>query len=223
MATGPGKSGAADSARASQDAAFYVAVGATLTVYRPDTQAQTLIRDSETVLPEAVQYAWAHPALPLLYVAFSNRYSTKADNHHGVAVLRIDQTTGRLSPFGEPLILKNRPVNITLDPKGQYLLVAYNAPSDLTVHPLAADGAMGEVVTQQHAIDAGTYAHQVRVAPDDCAVVLPTLGNDATASKPEDPGALKVSVSKTGSSQASNQLRLTVVSASARVMWIFIR
>jgi 6-phosphogluconolactonase len=179
-------------ARVSDAAAFYVAVGATLTVYRPDTQAQTLRRDSQAVLPEAVQYAWAHPALPLLYVAFSNRYSTKADDHHGVAVLRIDQTTGRLSPFGEPLILKNRPVNVTLDPKGQYLLVAYNAPSDLTVHPLAADGAMGEAVTQHHAIDAGIYAHQVRVAPDDRTVVLPTRGNDATASKPEDAGALKV-------------------------------
>jgi len=83
----------------SQDAAFYVAVGATLTAYRPDTQAQTLIRDSEAVLPEAVQYAWRILHCPCYTLHSANRYSTKADDHHGVAVLRIDQTTGRLSPL----------------------------------------------------------------------------------------------------------------------------
>jgi 6-phosphogluconolactonase len=39
-------------------AAFYVAVGATLTVYRPDTDTQTLVRDSTITVPQAAQYAW---------------------------------------------------------------------------------------------------------------------------------------------------------------------
>jgi 6-phosphogluconolactonase len=174
-----------------RSAAFYVAVGNTLTVYRPDTAEQTLAVVSTYKAPEAVQYAWAHPSLPLLYVAYSNRYSTKKDDHHGIAVLKIERGTGRLSPFGADLPLANRPVNVTLDSTGTFLLVAYNAPSDLTVHPLSANGAVGAAIAQNGRIDAGIYAHQVRVAPDDRTVILPTRGNDATATKPEDPGAIK--------------------------------
>ncbi len=128
----------------------------------------------------------------MLYVASSNRYTAKAGNHHGVAVFSIDRATGCLSQFGVPFTLTNRPLNIPLDGTGRYLLVAYNAPSDLTVRPLAPAGTIGEAVQQREHVDAGIYAHQVRVAPDNRTVVLPTRGNDATASKPEDPGALKV-------------------------------
>jgi 6-phosphogluconolactonase (cycloisomerase 2 family) len=41
-------------------------------------------------------------------------------------------------------------------------------------------------------MDAGIYAHQVRVTPDGRHVVLVTRGNEGTAQRPEDPGALMV-------------------------------
>ena len=41
-------------------------------------------------------------------------------------------------------------------------------------------------------MDAGIYAHQVRVTPDGRHVVLVTRGNEGTPQRPEDPGALMV-------------------------------
>lgn len=40
--------------------------------------------------------------------------------------------------------------------------------------------------------DGGIYGHQILASPDNNTVILVCRGNDATASKPEDPGALKV-------------------------------
>ncbi|GGI25849.1 MULTISPECIES: lactonase family protein [Bradyrhizobium] len=173
-------------------AVLYVAVGSELMCYEADDTKLALQKIDTIRVPEAVQYAWKHPSKPLLYVAFSNRYTSKADDRHGVAVYAIDQDTGRLQQFGEPVFLKNRPVNLTLDPAGRYLLVAYNMPSDLTVHALGENGSIGVEIKQSGSIDAGIYAHQVRVSPSGKLVVLPTRGNDPGAGKPEDPGALKV-------------------------------
>jgi 6-phosphogluconolactonase (cycloisomerase 2 family) len=47
-------------------------------------------------------------------------------------------------------------------------------------------------VRQPASIDAGIYAHQIRVSPDNRLVILVTRGNEGTPTKPEDPGALKV-------------------------------
>jgi 6-phosphogluconolactonase (cycloisomerase 2 family) len=171
---------------------FYVAVGAELHRYGVDGQALTLAKEDVTHVPEAVQYIWIHPSKPLMYVAFSNRYSTKADNNHGVIVYTIDQQTGALTPFKQPLKLTNRPVHITLDPAGQFLLVACNIPAELFVYRLQPDGAPGEQVQQTERLDFGIYDHQVRVAPSGHFVVLCTRGNDPTSTTPEDPGAIKV-------------------------------
>src|ERR671914_1782222 len=45
---------------------------------------------------------------------------------------------------------------------------------------------------KQAPMDAGIYAHQVRVTPNNRQVILVTRGNEGSAAKPEDPGALKV-------------------------------
>jgi len=171
---------------------FYVAVGAELLRYATDDQALTLTKQAVTRMPEAVQYIWMHPRLPLMYVAFSNRYTVKDGDRHGVAVFAVDRQTGDLASAGAPLIVPNRPVNITLDLAGDYMLLAYNIPSALTVHRLHPDGAIGDMVQQAEPIDAGVYAHQVRVAPSGGLVVLPTRGNDPTPTTAEDAGALKV-------------------------------
>lgn len=169
---------------------FYAAIGANLVLYKVDDESLTLTRDHVTRIPESVQYAWVHPVLPVMYVAYSNR--SQANDRHGVVTYRIDQGTGRLHELGSPIVLQNRPIHLSVDPAGSYLLIAYNLPSDVSVHQLIADGSIGDTVVQQEPVDAGTYAHQVRVAPSGEFVVLSTRGNHATSTKPEDPGALKV-------------------------------
>ena len=70
--------------------------------------------------------------------------------------------------------------------------MAYNDPSGVSVHAINADGGVGAEVPQRASLDAGVYAHQVRVLPSNRAVVVVTRGNEPTASSREDPGALKV-------------------------------
>jgi 6-phosphogluconolactonase len=169
---------------------FYASVGADLGAYAVDEDALTLTPDSVIRAPDLVQYAWVHPVLPVVYVAYSNR--STADDNHGVAAYRIDRRTGLLTEFARPLTLDNRPIHLTVHPDGRHLLIAFNQPSDLTVHALNADGSIGEPVAQREPVDAGSYAHQVRVAPSGTFVVLSTRGGDATDTAPAAPGALKV-------------------------------
>ena len=76
-------------------------------------------------------------------------------------------------------------------PAAQYLLTAYNNPSNVTVHRLNADGTIGAPVAQPAKLDAGIYAHQILATPSNDTVLLVTRGNDAKPDKPEDPGAIK--------------------------------
>ena len=177
---------------------FYVAVGANLVLYQVDDKGLTLTRQTVTKVPEAIQYIWRHPVKNLIYVAYSNRFSTKRDDDHGVAAYRLDPQTGQLAAFKSPTRLANRPVNMSLDPAGQYMLLAFNNPSELAIYRLAADGSIGELVKQPEPVDAGIYAHQIRVTPSGRLVVLCTRGNDPTATTHEDPGAIKVFQFKNG-------------------------
>ena len=81
---------------------------------------------------------------------------------------------------------------MTVDISGNHIVVAYNEPSGATVHRIAADGTLGAAVPQAADLDFGVYAHQVRVDPSNRMVIVITRGNGPTATKPEDPGALKV-------------------------------
>jgi 6-phosphogluconolactonase len=60
------------------------------------------------------------------------------------------------------------------------------------VHRIEPDGTLGAEIAQPGLVDRGIYGHQVRVAPSNRMVIFVTRGNDATAAKPEEPGALKV-------------------------------
>jgi 6-phosphogluconolactonase (cycloisomerase 2 family) len=72
------------------------------------------------------------------------------------------------------------------------LLVAFNNPSAVRVYRINKDFTPGEEVKQPDTVDAGIFAHQVRVTPDNRLAILVTRGNEATPTKAEDPGALKV-------------------------------
>jgi 6-phosphogluconolactonase len=180
---------------------FYASVGAELALYHIDVENASLARQGSVMLPAMVQYAWPHPAAPIFYVASSNggpgSTGGLGDTHH-LTAFRVDRGSGALTPLGAATPLRWRPIHMSVDKSGRYALVAYNRPSAVSVHRLGDDGTIGEEVKQAAALDTGIYAHQIRVTPDNAAVILVTRGNDAEQGKPEDPGALKVFAFKDG-------------------------
>jgi 6-phosphogluconolactonase (cycloisomerase 2 family) len=177
---------------------LYAGVGEELITFGVDVERATLTRQSSLMLPGFVQEAWVYPGGTLFYVAWSNGGASYAGSgveprgdRHGITAFRVD-TSGALRQQGPPAPLRSRPIHVTGDGPGRYLLVAYNDPSGVSVHAINADGNVGAEVPQRASLDAGVYAHQVRVLPSNRAVVVVTRGNEPTASSREDPGALKV-------------------------------
>jgi 6-phosphogluconolactonase len=110
----------------------------------------------------------------------------------------VDASTGALTPLGEPLRLRWRPIHNSVDRGGDFLLIAYNNPSGLSVHRINGDGTIGEEMSQPEKLDCGIYGHQVLATPGNQSLILVARGNDATATAPEDPGSLKVFGFKNG-------------------------
>jgi 6-phosphogluconolactonase (cycloisomerase 2 family) len=180
---------------------FYASLGPALTLYRIDVEDASLARQGTVMLPEKIQYAWPHPTAPFLYVATSNGGSAslgiKGDKHY-LSALSIDPLSGELKEQGAPATLKSRPIHVTVDHSGRFALLAYNDPSNVSVHRINADGTVGEEVKQDASLDGGIFAHQIRVSPMNDTAILVCRGNDAAKGKPEDPGALKVFSFKDG-------------------------
>ena len=168
---------------------LYAAVGPELSTYGVSAANGSLSKTSSVTLPFAVQYVWSHPSTRFLYVAWSNGMQ---GDRHGVAAYRVDTATGALSPHGQAIEIRHRPVHVTLDANATHVLVAYNNPSSLSVHNLNADGTLGSEVKQPAPLDGGIYAHQIRVHPSNTMVVMVTRGNGPAPNRPEDPGALKI-------------------------------
>ena len=173
----------------------YASVGPELTQYDTDVERATLTKRGSVRVAANIQYVWPHASRQTLYVTSSDSASGLGGfvgmNHHASA-FRIDPATGALTPHGAPALLPSRPIHNSTDRKSEYLLTAYNNPSAVTVHRIHRDGTLGEEVKQPAPIDAGIFAHQVLVTPDNRLVMIPARGNDAAKGKPEDPGALKI-------------------------------
>ena len=179
---------------AAQKVALYANVGADLTHYDVDVAGAALTKRATVTLPAAVQYAWPHASRRFLYVASSSSapgYGTQGTEHH-VTAFAIDPASGALKQHGEPIRLPARPIHVTTDIPSENVLVAFNNPSAVRVYRINKDATPGEEVKQAGPIDAGIFAHQIRVTPDNKLAILVTRGNEATPTKPEDPGALKV-------------------------------
>jgi 6-phosphogluconolactonase (cycloisomerase 2 family) len=183
-------------ARAATGLPFYASTGPVLSWFDLDVGAATLTRRGSVSVPANLQYAWPHPSGKVLYVCASNSQPPSGPaiggvgsdkNHYAIAYAIASD--GALSEFGERRLLSHRPLHLTTD--GRFLFIAYNSPAEVTVHRLNADGSIGEPVAQPAGLDFGIYAHQVRVSPKG-TVTLCSRGNDATASKPEDPGHIEV-------------------------------
>jgi 6-phosphogluconolactonase (cycloisomerase 2 family) len=174
-------------------AVLYDAVGPTLTCWHADIGAAALARQGSVTAPALIQYAWRHPTLRVLYVASSNFVPMgNPDGKHHLTAFHIDPASGALTQFGDPVPIRARPIHTTVDRSGAWLFAAYNLPSSMSVHHINRDGSIGEEVKQAAQIDGGIYAHQIRLFPSNAALILVTRGNNATATKPEDPGAIKV-------------------------------
>jgi 6-phosphogluconolactonase len=170
---------------------YYASIGPALTLFDIDVEGTALTKRGTVTLPANIQYAWPHPSRRFLYVVSSNGGPGIAGDKHFAHAFAIDPISGALQLHGSPAALPSRPIHCSVDAKGEYLLAAYNTPSHVTVHRLIADGTIGEAVAQTERPDTGIYAHQVRVAPDNRTAMLVTRGNNPSAGKPEDPGAIK--------------------------------
>lgn len=179
--------------------ALYASVGRVLTHYEVDVGNATLVKRGSVTLPGGVQYAWPHASRRYLYVASSNGGPTAAGDTHHASAFRIDPATGVLRLHGEPIVLRSRPIHLTTDIPSEHVLIAYNNPSALTVHRVNRDATLGSEVEQAGPIDAGIYAHQIRVTSSNRLAVLVARGNDASGGRPEDPGALKMFGFRNGS------------------------
>jgi 6-phosphogluconolactonase len=171
---------------------FYASVGPELSLFDVDVAAAALQKRATVILPANVQYAWPHPSTRYLYVVSSDGGPGLSGTTHCANAFRIDPISGELKPHGEPQPLPSRPIHTSIDASGKYLLTAYNDPSNVTVHGINGDGAIGGPVRQPGKLDAGIYAHQIRTTPGNRTAILVTRGNNAADGKPEDPGALKV-------------------------------
>ena len=170
---------------------FYASAGPGLTLYDLDIDGAALTKRSTIMLPANVQYLWPHPSRRYYYVVSSTGGPGIAGDAHFASALFVDPASGELKLHGEPARLPSRPIYTTVDATGEYLLTAFNIPSNITVHRLRANGTTGELVRQNEKLDTGIFAHQVRMTPSNRAAVLVTRGNNAEGGKPEDPGAIK--------------------------------
>ena len=175
-------------------AVFYQSIGAELTRYDIDVDGAALIkRDAVTIRGANVQYAWPHPSKTFLYAVSSDGGpGIIPGTKHIASSFQIEPASGALTPHGRTVALPSRPVHCSVDRSGEYLLTAYVHPSNVTVHRIKPDGALGEQVPPREKLDTGIFAHQVLTTPGNRTAIMATRGNNAEAGKPEDPGALKV-------------------------------
>jgi 6-phosphogluconolactonase (cycloisomerase 2 family) len=171
---------------------YYASIGPELTLYDIDVEGAALAKRGAVMLPANIQYVWPHPSRSYLYAVSSNGGpgGLVGDTHRANALI-VDPATGALRLHGAAVALPSRPIHASVDASGAFLLTAYNSPSHVTVHRLNADGTIGAEVAQPQRLDTGIYAHQILAAPGNATALLVTRGNDATAGKTEDPGAIK--------------------------------
>jgi 6-phosphogluconolactonase (cycloisomerase 2 family) len=173
---------------------LYAAVGPDLTHYEVDVGGAALTRRGTITLPANIHYCWPHASRRYLYCATSDSASGVGGvvgTRHNVSAFAIG-ASGELTPHGRPIPLPTRPIHMTTDIPSEHVLVAFSNPSGLRVYRINPDATLGAEIAQPEAIDPGIYGHQVRVSLDNRTAILVTRGHDATAAKPEEPGALKV-------------------------------
>jgi 6-phosphogluconolactonase (cycloisomerase 2 family) len=171
----------------------YAALGEELSRYELDVGDATLTKLGSLKFPANVQFAEFHPCQCFLYVVSSNAgsgTSGAAGDRHALSALRIDARTGALQAHGESIALPERPIHVTVDKKGENVLVAFNQSGTVKVYRLSRDGYLGEEVAQKEKPDGGIFTHQVVVTPANKTVIALGRGNEAVDNKPADIGSV---------------------------------
>ena len=183
---------------AATKSAFYSGVGPELSHYEVDPDAATLTKRGSVKMGGTIQYAWPHPSRKYLYVtASSGGPGGSGGAEHSLGAFTISPS-GELAPHGDVIKLKYRPIHSSVDSAGEYVLVAYNFPSGITVHKIKGDGTIGDTVAQPDNLETGIYFHQVRTSPQNKTVLVVARGNNPEGGKGEDPGSLHVYGFKNG-------------------------
>ena len=114
--------------------ALYSGVGTDLTHFEVDAEAVTLTRRGTAKVTGGVQYVWPHPSRKYLYVSSSTGGPGFTGNEHRLAAFTVGPT-GELTPFGDVVALRSRPIHTSVDVDGAYVLVAYNFPAGVERPP----------------------------------------------------------------------------------------
>lgn len=149
-----------------------------MTVARQDPASGALETVAVTQVPSPSFLAW-HPDGRHLYAVHE-----KAD---GMVTAFATDGTGRLEPLNTRPTGGAGPCHLVVHPAGGHLVTANYGSGSVTVHPLRADGRLGErtdLVQHQGSgprkgRQDGPHAHQVRVTPDGRYVLAVDLGADA--------------------------------------------
>jgi 6-phosphogluconolactonase len=171
--------------------ALYSGVGTELTHYLVDADAAALTPRASVRMPGGIQYAWPSPSRKFLYVTSSTGGPGFSGNEHHLAAFRVGED-GALTPHGEMVKLRWRPIHNSVDRSGEFALVAYNFPAGVSVHRIKSDGSLGDEVAQPDNLEKGIYFHQIRATPTNKTVIVVARGNNPEGNKPEDPGSLYV-------------------------------
>lgn len=169
----------------------YVAVGAEIANFALDPEAATLERRGTLRLPSRVQYAWPHPALPILYAACADRTAGAAGQPFYLCALARD-AAGDLALLDDPVTLPSRPIHVTTDEAGGHVLTAYGTQPGLTIHKLDEAGRIGAELPRADGFDMGTSPHQVRVIPGTAHAILVARGRKGFGTPGYVRGALKI-------------------------------
>lgn len=179
-------------AQSQREIVVYASLGEELSRYELNVPDATLTKKGSVTLTTNLQFAAFHPNGQYLYAVSSNAGNGTlgaAGDKHLLNVFKIDKTNGGLQAYGEPVILPERPIHITVDNNGNYALVAFNQSGTVRVYRILQDGAIGEEVTQAQRPDGGIFTHQVMVTSTNKTVIALGRGNEATQSKPADIGS----------------------------------
>lgn len=105
---------------------------------------------------------WLHPNGQVLYDAHVESTT--------LAAFQFDHASGALTLINKIDTGIETPAHLVTDRAGRFLLTAYYTGGGITVHRLAADGAIGELV---HYVNTGEKAHAVLLTPDERFVFVP--------------------------------------------------
>ena len=155
----------------------YASLENTIEVFRLGKGSASLTHIQSLTFDVSIQYAWPNRTRTMLYVVSSGAgpMSRVKVPSHFVQVFRILQD-GILESSQDPVRLENRPLFVTLDQEENHLLIAYNNPSDVTVHKIDENGRIDDQVLQMP-LYFGMTAHQVRVTPHGNTVVVPACAH----------------------------------------------